>query len=206
MARVRTLAGLLLLTVWCLSCNFIGANEAEAETTAPYTSCEGRWIVSVSSDHKRTWKSEEDKKNMETGVVMAADSVSETSLRDTFVYWFIPVSYLVGIAFALMQWSIVSKVTIGGASSANGGSSGRHHPSHGHHSQHLLDSEDEHDERSTVSKVAEIQDAISEGPEFFSGNRVPVLGHFLDAFLGLIFPLHGICRGSQLAEHSLRAG
>ena len=72
------------------------------------------------------------------------------------MYWFIPVSCLVRIVFALMQWSIVSKVTIGGASSTNGGSSGRHHPSHGHHSQHLLDSEDGHDECSTVSKANEV--------------------------------------------------
>ena len=121
---------------------------------------------------------------METGVAMAADSVSETILGDTFVYWFIPVSCLVGIVFALIQWSIALRVMNGGASSANGGSSGKHHLSHGHHSKHLLDSEDGHNEHSTMAKVAEIQDAISEGPESFLTTEYQYLGIFLTLFSG----------------------
>ncbi|CAM6096034.1 unnamed protein product [Calypogeia fissa] len=61
MARVWVSAGLLgLLTVACLSCGLVRADDEE--TAVFYesfdTSWEGRWIVSESGDYKGTWKYE----------------------------------------------------------------------------------------------------------------------------------------------------
>ncbi|CAM6122187.1 unnamed protein product [Calypogeia fissa] len=116
---------------------------------------------------------------------------SETILGDAFVLWFVPVACAVGIVFALVQWWIVSGVSVSGASSANGGSNGGHHHS-------LIDSEEGHDEHSMVKKVAEIQDAIAEGAESFLATEYQYLGIFLTIFSVLIFVFLGSVGGFSL--------
>lgn len=71
-------------------------------------------------------------------------------LGTTFVLAFVPASCVVGIAFALVQWYIVSQVSVGGESHSNNG--------------YREVNEDGVDEHSVVAKCAEIQAAIHEGP------------------------------------------
>lgn len=71
-------------------------------------------------------------------------------LGATFVLAFVPASCVVGIVFALVQWYIVSQVSVGGGAHSNNG--------------YMEVNEDGVDEHSVVAKCAEIQAAIHEGP------------------------------------------
>lgn len=75
-------------------------------------------------------------------------------LGTTFVLAFVPASCVVGIVFALVQWYIVSQVSVGGGSHSNNG--------------YMEVNEDGVDEHSVVAKCAEIQAAIHEGPPLSS--------------------------------------
>jgi inorganic pyrophosphatase len=70
-------------------------------------------------------------------------------LGETFVLWFVPAAAVVGILFALTQWFIVSRVSVGGEGKGNNG--------------YLHVEEDGISELEVVAKCAEIQAAISEG-------------------------------------------
>jgi inorganic pyrophosphatase len=70
-------------------------------------------------------------------------------ISDTFVLWFVPAAAVVGILFALTQWFIVSRVSVGGEGKGNNG--------------YVHVEEDGISELEVVAKCAEIQSAISEG-------------------------------------------
>lgn len=70
-------------------------------------------------------------------------------LGTTFVLAFVPASAVVGILFALSQWYIVSKISVGRKPVSNNG--------------YMHVDEDGIDNSSVDEKVAEIQSAISEG-------------------------------------------
>ncbi len=70
-------------------------------------------------------------------------------LGDAFVLWFVPTAAVVGILFALVQWYIVSGVSVGGEGKGNNG--------------YLHVDEDGVSDAEVVAKCAEIQAAISEG-------------------------------------------
>ncbi len=70
-------------------------------------------------------------------------------LGDVFVLWFVPAAAVVGILFALVQWYIVSGVSVGGEGKGNNG--------------YLHVDEDGVSDAEVVAKCAEIQAAISEG-------------------------------------------
>jgi hypothetical protein len=70
-------------------------------------------------------------------------------LGDAFVLWFVPAAAVVGILFALVQWYIVSGVSVGGEGKGNNG--------------YLHVDEDGVSDAEVVAKCAEIQAAISEG-------------------------------------------
>lgn len=76
---------------------------------------------------------------------------------ETLTQILIPVAAVVGIGFALLQWFLVSKVRVSGASTANNG-----------YSDSLIGDEEESvDALEVVAKCADIQSAISVG-ELFS--------------------------------------
>lgn len=75
-------------------------------------------------------------------------------LGTTFVLVFVPLACIVGIAFALMQWYIVSQVSVSGHLASNNG--------------YRQVDEDGVDDPTVVAKCAEIQAAISEGGCGFS--------------------------------------
>ncbi len=70
-------------------------------------------------------------------------------IGETFVLWFVPAAAVVGILFALIQWFIVSRVSVGGEGKGNNG--------------YVHVEEDGISELEVVAKCAEIQSAISEG-------------------------------------------
>ncbi|KAG6556101.1 hypothetical protein Mapa_002042 [Marchantia paleacea] len=114
--------------------------------------------------------------------------MAETILGVTFVTIFIPVSCLVGILFALLQWYVVSLVKVGGSSSSNGNKNG--------HTDYLLDSSEEgSDEASVIEKVKSIQEAISEGAESFLVTEYKYLAIFMSLFSVIIFLFLGSVGG-----------
>ena len=69
---------------------------------------------------------------------------------------FIPVAAVIGIAFAVVQWVIVSRVKLSpAAASAGGGKNG--------YGDYLIEEEEGLNDHNVVVKCAEIQKAISEG-------------------------------------------
>ncbi|EFJ37994.1 hypothetical protein SELMODRAFT_270204 [Selaginella moellendorffii] len=89
----------------------------------------------------------------------------------------IPVAALIGILFALFQWYIVSRVSVGAATrvSSNNG-----------YNDSLLSHEEDGDE-GAEAKCAEIQQAISEGAESFLFTEYGYLGVFVVIFSAFIF-------------------
>jgi inorganic pyrophosphatase len=94
-------------------------------------------------------------------------------LGTTFVLAFVPASCVVGIVFALVQWYIVSQVSVGGGAHSNNG--------------YMEVNEDGVDEHSVVAKCAEIQAAIHEGSESFLGTEYYYLSIFMGIFSVIIF-------------------
>ena len=69
---------------------------------------------------------------------------------------FIPVAAVIGIAFAVVQWVLVSRVKLSpAAASAGGGKNG--------YGDYLIEEEEGLNDHNVVVKCAEIQKAISEG-------------------------------------------
>jgi len=94
-------------------------------------------------------------------------------LGTTFVLAFVPASCVVGIVFALVQWYIVSQVSVGGGAHSNNG--------------YMEVNEDGVDEHSVVAKCAEIQAAIHEGSESFLATEYYYLSIFMGIFSVIIF-------------------
>lgn len=77
---------------------------------------------------------------------------------ETLTQILIPVAAVIGIGFALLQWFLVSKVRVSGASPVNNG-----------YSDSLIGDEEESvDALEVVAKCADIQSAISVGELTFS--------------------------------------
>ena len=75
----------------------------------------------------------------------------------------VPVAAVVGIAFAVLQWVLVSKVKISPEPRrADGSSAGK---SGAGASEYLIEEEEGLNEHNVVVKCAEIQNAISEGED-----------------------------------------
>jgi inorganic pyrophosphatase len=94
-------------------------------------------------------------------------------LGDVFVLWFVPAAAVVGILFALVQWYIVSGVSVGGEGKGNNG--------------YLHVDEDGVSDAEVVAKCAEIQAAISEGAESFLVTEYQYLLIFMGIFSVIIF-------------------
>nr|PNR61668.1 hypothetical protein PHYPA_000091 [Physcomitrium patens] len=94
-------------------------------------------------------------------------------LGTTFVLAFVPASAVVGILFALSQWYIVSKISVGRKPVSNNG--------------YMHVDEDGIDNSSVDEKVAEIQSAISEGSEAFLTTMYTYLAIFMGLFSVIIF-------------------
>jgi hypothetical protein len=69
---------------------------------------------------------------------------------------FIPVAAVIGIAFAVVQWVLVSRVKLSPAAAASGGSKNGY-------GDYLIEEEEGLNDHNVVVKCAEIQTAISEG-------------------------------------------
>jgi hypothetical protein len=96
------------------------------------------------------------------------------AVGEVFVLAFVPAACVVGILFALAQWYIVSRVTVGG-----------HHSASNNGYMHV--DEDGVDDPSVVAKCAEIQAAISEGSESFLATEYQYLSVFMGIFSVIIF-------------------
>ena len=68
----------------------------------------------------------------------------------------IPVAGVIGIAFAVVQWVLVSRVKLSPAAAAAGGSKNGY-------GDYLIEEDEDLDDHNVVVKCAEIQNAISEG-------------------------------------------
>ena len=77
----------------------------------------------------------------------------------------IPVAAAVGIAFAVVQWVLVSKVRLTPERHADGGGAAKSGPS-----DYLIEEEEGLNDHNVVVKCAEIQNAISEGEKPSAGS------------------------------------
>lgn len=80
-----------------------------------------------------------------------------TILTDLGMEILIPVCAVVGIAFSLFQWYLVSKVTVGTDKSHSSGDDKNGY------AESLIEEEEGINDHNVVQKCAEIQNAISEG-------------------------------------------
>ncbi|MFQ6651065.1 hypothetical protein Gotur_022226 [Gossypium turneri] len=103
----------------------------------------------------------------------------------------IPVCAVIGIAFSLVQWVLVSKVKLSpGRESVNNGSGAKNG-----YSDYLIEEEEGLNDHSVVLKCAEIQSAISEGATSFLFTEYQYVGIFMVAFAILIFLFLGSVEG-----------
>lgn len=87
--------------------------------------------------------------------------VATAFLPELWTEILVPVCAVVGIAFSLFQWFIVSRVKLTtdlGASSSGGANNGKNG-----YGDYLIEEEEGVNDQSVVAKCAEIQTAISEG-------------------------------------------
>ncbi|KAK8655012.1 hypothetical protein V6N13_107604 [Hibiscus sabdariffa] len=70
----------------------------------------------------------------------------------------IPACAVIGIAFSLAQWYLVSQVKLSPGSAANNGAGGKNG-----YADYLIEEEEGLNDHNVVLKCAEIQNAISEG-------------------------------------------
>ncbi|URE13982.1 Inorganic H+ pyrophosphatase [Musa troglodytarum] len=98
----------------------------------------------------------------------------------------IPAAAVVGIAFALVQWLLVSKVKLSPEDSAS---------SKDGVSDYLIEEEEGLNDHNVVVKCAEIQSAISEGATSFLFTEYKYVGIFMVAFAVLIFLFLGSVEG-----------
>ncbi|KAJ8528065.1 hypothetical protein K7X08_015516 [Anisodus acutangulus] len=113
-----------------------------------------------------------------------------TILPDLGTEILIPVCALIGIGFALVQWVIVSKVTVS-IDSKSSGDGGKNNG----YSEAFIEEEEGINDHSVVHKCAEIQNAISEGATSFLFTEYQYVGVFMVAFAILIFLFLGSVEG-----------
>ncbi|XP_042474435.1 pyrophosphate-energized vacuolar membrane proton pump-like isoform X1 [Zingiber officinale] len=113
----------------------------------------------------------------------------EAILLDLFTNVLIPVTTVVRIAFALLQWLLVSKVRLSPpeADAEGTGKNG--------YFEYLIDEEEGLNDHNVVVKCAEIQRAISEGATSFLFTEYQYVGIFMAIFSILIFLFLGFVEG-----------
>eukprot|EP00244_Chara_vulgaris_P004349 TRINITY_DN1862_c0_g1_i1.p1 TRINITY_DN1862_c0_g1~~TRINITY_DN1862_c0_g1_i1.p1 ORF type:complete len:793 (-),score=170.63 TRINITY_DN1862_c0_g1_i1:478-2856(-) len=109
-------------------------------------------------------------------VALAAAS-GTTFVGDMTVLIFIPVACVIGILFAILQWSVVAKISV--------------NPSGGGDLNYPLMGEEALEDSSVVARVAEIQEAISEGAVSFLMTEYKYLSYFMVGFFIVIFVFLG---------------
>lgn len=93
-------------------------------------------------------------------------SMGAAILPDLGAEILIPVCAVIGIAFALVQWVLVSNIKLSPARDASGNSPGAGGGKNGC-TDYLIEEEEGLNDHNVVIKCAEIQSAISEGELFF---------------------------------------
>ncbi|KAL2482732.1 Pyrophosphate-energized vacuolar membrane proton pump 1 [Forsythia ovata] len=111
----------------------------------------------------------------------------ESILPDLGTQILIPVCAVIGIAFAIFQWLVVSKVKLVPEKS--------HSADGKNFTDSLLEEEEGINDHSVVQKCAEIQSAISEGATSFLFTEYRYVGIFMVAFAVLIFVFLGSVKG-----------
>ncbi|MBA0774693.1 hypothetical protein Gotri_009887 [Gossypium trilobum] len=101
----------------------------------------------------------------------------------------VPVCAVIGIAFSLVQWLLVSRVKLNPERHASGNSNKNGY------SDYLIEEEEGLNDPSVVTKCAEIQSAISEGATSFLFTEYQYVGIFMVAFAILIFLFLGSVEG-----------
>ncbi|KAG9141081.1 hypothetical protein Leryth_001582, partial [Lithospermum erythrorhizon] len=99
----------------------------------------------------------------------------------------IPVCGVIGILFSILQWYIVSQVSVSADAVSNNGKNG--------FDDSLIEEEEGINEHSVVAKCAEIQNAISQGATSFLYTEYQYVGIFMVAFAVLIFVFLGSVEG-----------
>ncbi|KAE8698354.1 Pyrophosphate-energized vacuolar membrane proton pump [Hibiscus syriacus] len=111
----------------------------------------------------------------------------------------IPICSVIGIAFSLVQWVLVSKVKLSpdhdSGSPGNDGADGENGYTH-----RLIEEEEGHNGHNVVRKRADIQNAISEGATSFLFTEYQYIGVFMVAFAVLIFIFLGSVEGFSMAS------
>ncbi|KAG2604550.1 hypothetical protein PVAP13_4NG071052 [Panicum virgatum] len=100
----------------------------------------------------------------------------------------IPVAGVIGIAFAVVQWVLVSQVKLSPAAAAAGGSKNGY-------GDYLIEEEEGLNDHNVVVKCAEIQNAISEGATSFLFTEYQYVGIFMSIFAVVIFLFLGSVEG-----------
>ncbi|KAG2609805.1 hypothetical protein PVAP13_4KG090000 [Panicum virgatum] len=100
----------------------------------------------------------------------------------------IPVAGVIGIAFAVVQWVLVSRVKLSPAAAAAGGSKNDY-------GDYLIEEEEGLNDHNVVVKCAEIQNAISEGATSFLFTEYQYVGIFMSIFAVVIFLFLGSVEG-----------
>lgn len=104
-------------------------------------------------------------------------------LNDLGTEILIPVAALIGIAFAVVQWVMVSKVKVAPPAHPNNGAGAKN----GGYSEYLLEEEDTEHGANYAVKCSEIQNAISEGASSFLFTEYQYMGIFMVIFAVIIF-------------------
>lgn len=87
-------------------------------------------------------------------------AMGEAVLSEMATEIVVPVCAVIGIAFSLVQWVLVSRVKLTSERHASGGSGSN---SKNGYSDYLIEEEEGINDHSVVTKCADIQTAISEG-------------------------------------------
>ncbi|KAM7473016.1 hypothetical protein LguiA_011199 [Lonicera macranthoides] len=117
-------------------------------------------------------------------------------LPDLWTQILIPVCAVIGIAFSIFQWILVSKVKL---------TVDKHSPPAGEkngHTDSLIEEEEGINDHTVVQKCAEIQSAISEGATSFLFTEYQYVGVFMVAFAILIFVFLGSVEGFSTKSQS----
>lgn len=112
-----------------------------------------------------------------------------TILTDLGMEILIPICAVIGIAFSLFQWHLVSKVTVGTDKPHSSGDDKNGY------AESLIEEEEGINDHNVVQKCAEIQNAISEGATSFLFTMYQYVGVFMVAFAILIFVFLGSVEG-----------
>ncbi|KAF2927786.1 hypothetical protein DAI22_06g230700 [Oryza sativa Japonica Group] len=117
-------------------------------------------------------------------------------LPDLATQVLVPAAAVVGIAFAVVQWVLVSKVKMTaerrGGEGSPGAAAGK---DGGAASEYLIEEEEGLNEHNVVEKCSEIQHAISEGATSFLFTEYKYVGLFMGIFAVLIFLFLGSVEG-----------